>query len=162
MTDDTFYWVLEHIALPVGALLSDGRTYRVIRKDFTALEEASRDALSNFEKFLVLSDGKGHVVGGVLFYGPYDLQAQMFTEYQGMGYMSAIHRNGILRAELEPGQEVTLSVDGVTSVNDFNMKCYLLSLIGLKAKNEDFIREKYLPYMDETDEEISDMEEQRA
>ena len=145
MTEETFTYILENIKLPVGKLLSDKRTYRVTRRDFPKLDERSQKALGNFDKFLVLSDGKKHVVGGILFYGRIDLQAWVFPQYRGQGYMSAIHKNGILRAELEEKQRVTISEDGIDSPKDFEMKCHLLSLIGLKANNEDAIREEYLP-----------------
>ena len=145
MTDETFVYILENIRLPVGKLLSDKRTYRVIRRDYPYLDDLSRMALDNFDKFLVLSDGKKHVIGGILFYGRVDLQAWMFPKSRGQGYMSAIHKNGILRAELEEKQSVTISEDGIESPEDFEMKCHLLSLIGLKAENENAIREEVIP-----------------
>lgn len=145
MVDDDFDRILRKIRLPLGKLLADGRTFRVTRKDFTRLDCVSRNLLFNFDKFLVLSDGEGHVVGGVLFYGRFDLQAQMLAKYKGHGCMSAIHRNGVLKAELYPKQEVSISEFGILSVDDFNMKCHLLSLIGLKARNEDVLRRELLP-----------------
>ncbi len=149
MTDDDFYWVLKHVKLPAGELLPDNRTYRLTRKDFSKLDDVSRKALRNFWKMLILADGENHVAGGVLFYGSCDLHVKMLQKYKGKGYMSVIHRNGILRAELYPEQEVTISADGIESVDDFNMKCHLLSLIGLKAKNEDYIRENILPFYED-------------
>ena len=159
MTDDDFDYVLRHVQLPMGELLSDGRTYRVTEPDFVHLDDPSRDALMNFEKMLVLSDGNGHVAGGVLFYGRFDLQAQMLRPYKGKGYMSAIHHNGILKAELYPRQEVSISELGIASVADFNKKCYLLSLIGLKARNEDSLRKHVLPLLENGSVHIFNLEE---
>lgn len=148
MTMEAFDCILRHITLPIGKLLEDGRTYRLSLSegDIEIQDEEAWKMLGYFDKLLVLSDGEGHVVGGVLFYGRFDLQVLMLDEYKGCGYMSAIHGNGILRAELDPEQEVSICMDGIASVDDFNMKVHLLSLIGLKAKNEDFLREQILPF----------------
>ena len=91
MTDADFEKILRRLKLPLGKQLSDGRTYRVTKGSFVRLDTESRQLLRNFDKMLVLSDGAGHVTGGVLFYGRFDLQAQMLPEYKGLGYMSAIH-----------------------------------------------------------------------
>ena len=149
MTEVDFEKILRRLKLPVGELLSDGRTYRVRKGTFVRLDPESRQLLRNFDKFLVLSDGNGHVTGGVLFYGRFDLQAQMLPEHKGLGYMSAIHHNGILRAELHRKQEVSIMEFGIDSVDDFNMKCYLLSLIGLKARNEDVLRAEVIPLFED-------------
>ena len=149
MTDADFEKILRCLKLPLGKQLSDGRTYRVTKGSFVRLDTESRQLLRNFDKMLVLSDGAGHVTGGVLFYGRFDLQAQMLPEYKGLGCMSAIHHNGILQAELEKRQEVSISEFGIDSVDDFNMKCYLLSLIGLKARNEDVLRAEVLPLFED-------------
>ena len=53
------------------------------------------------------------------------------------------------KAELEKKQEVSISEFGIDSVDDFNMKCYLLSLIGLKARNEDVLRAEVLPLFED-------------
>lgn len=61
-----------------------------------------------FEKFLVLTDGMGTVVGGVLFYGSVDIQATVLEEYRGRGFMSAIHHNGIMSTECYEEQKVSI------------------------------------------------------
>ena len=132
--------MLKHLPLPLGTVLKDGTTYRITEKDFPALDERSRAALRIFEKMLALTDGKGHVVGGILFYGRYDLQAWIFPEYRGKGYMSAIHKNGILAAELRKKQQVTIDPDALESLEDLEMKLHLLSLIGLKPANEERLK----------------------
>ncbi len=159
MTDDDFVYVLKHIQLPLGELLPDGRTYRVTVPDFAHLDNPSREVLMNFEKMLVLSDGEGKVVGGVLFYGRFDLQAQMLPPYRRKGYMSTIHHNGILQAELYPGQEVSISESGIASAADFYKKCHLLSLIGLKARNEDSLRRYVLPLYENGSVQVINLDE---
>ena len=141
MTPENFQYVLTHLSLPLGKLLADGTTYRLTDTDFHALDERSQKALSLFEKMLVLSDGHDHVVGGILFYGTVDLQAWTLPEYRGMGYMSAIHKNGVLHSELYKGQRVSLELDEIHSLRDLEMRLHLLDLIGLKAENADSIQE---------------------
>ena len=99
MRNETFEEILRSIRLPLGTLLSDGSTYRVEKQDFRVLSRRHQKDLDMFEKFLVLSDGLGTVVGGVLFYGAVDIQATVLEDYRGHGFMSAIHHNGIMAAE---------------------------------------------------------------
>ena len=67
MRNEDFLDFLRYIKLPRGTLLEDGTTYRFCKSDFPPRK--FRQELDTFEKILVLSDGLGHVVGGVLFYG---------------------------------------------------------------------------------------------
>lgn len=91
--------------------------------------------MDSFEKILVLSDGNLHVVGGVLFYGSYDLQVTTLPRYRNRGYMSAIHRNGILESECYPGQRVSIEPSELRSMDDFLKRAHMLRMIGLRAKN---------------------------
>lgn len=138
MTEDVFDKVLRDIELPIGQLLEDGKTY-LIEGDVLRNIPGHQKDLKAFDRCLVLSDGDGRVVGGVLFYGSYDLQAQMLPEYKGRGYMSAIHRNGILEKCLYPNQRVTICMEMSDSAEDALMKRHLLSLIGLTEANQDSI-----------------------
>lgn len=138
MTGDVFDKVLKDIELPIGQLLEDGKTY-LIEGDVLRNIPGHQKDLKEFDRCLVLSDGDGRVVGGVLFYGRYDLQAQMLPEYKGQGYMSAIHRNGILKKCLYPNQRVTICMEAIDSAEDALMKRHLLSLIGLTEANQDSI-----------------------
>lgn len=97
MTNDKFIEILRYIRLPRGTLLYDGTTYRLCRQDFPPRK--FRDDLRMFEKMLVLSDGNDQVVGGVLFYDNFDIQVTTLPKYRGRGYMSAIHKNGIMESE---------------------------------------------------------------
>ena len=115
--------------------------YRLTGDDFGKPDERSAYALRTFEKMLVLSDGCGNVVGGILFYGKWDLQAMVFPEYRGRGFMSAIHRNGVLKAELDPDQRVTIDMGAVESREDLEKKLHLLGLVGLKPENGDRVEE---------------------
>ena len=54
----------------------------------------------------------------------------------------------VMKGELYPDQQVSISEFGIQSVDDFNMKCHLLSLIGLKARNEDALREEVIPLLE--------------
>ena len=150
MTKDRFEKILRSIKMPIGKLLSDGTTYRITRRNFKNIDIPSelKENLNNFDKFLVLtSDGKT-VVGGVLFYGSFDIQVQMFPEYKGMHYMSKIHKNGILKSECYPRQRVTLEVSELDSINDYKMKEYLLKCARLRIANKDEIRAHYLLMLD--------------
>ena len=133
MTDETFEKLLRKIKLPLGDLLSDKSTYRLVSKDFKELKCFIK-ALSSFEKMLVLTHEQ-KVVGGVLFYNSVDIHAFVLPEYRGKHFMSKIHKNGILKAELYPEQQVTVNISDIESFDDFVMKHYLISRIGLKVSN---------------------------
>ena len=133
MTDETFEKLLRKIKLPLGDLLSDKSTYRLVSKDFKELKGFIK-ALSSFEKMLVLTHEQ-KVVGGVLFYGSVDIHIFVLPEYRGMHFMSKIHKNGILKAELYTNQKVSLNIDDIESFDDFVMKHYLITHIGLKVSN---------------------------
>lgn len=133
MTDETFEKLLRKIKLPLGDLLSDKSTYRLGQKDFKKIKGYIK-ALRNFEKMLVLTNEQC-VVGGVLFYDSDDIHIFVLPEYRGKHFMSEIHKNGILKAELHPKQRVSLNINDIESFNDFIMKHYLISRIGLKVSN---------------------------
>ena len=133
MKEETFENILRYIRLPIGVQLYDRCTYRVEKQDFFKLHHFNE--LDSFDKFLVLSDGNLHVVGGVLFYGATDLQVTVFKKYRGKGYMSAIHDNGILRSECYEGQRASVAVDNIRTMDDFLLRWYLLQKIGVPVKN---------------------------
>ena len=133
MTNDTLLSILRYIKLPRGTLLDDGTTYRLIKHDFPPRK--FKDGLEMFDKLLVLSDGNYNAVGGVLFYGPVDIQATTLPKYRGQGYMSAISRNGILRSECYEDQQVSIYEKELRTMDDFLMKYHLIETAGLKVKN---------------------------
>lgn len=133
MTEEFFEDVLRSINLPYGELLNDGKTYLVLKKNHP--EVFIGEISGSFEKFLVLSDGNLHVVGGVAFYGNWDIQMQVFDEYQGCGYLSAICHNGILKRECYKNQQATISVEKLDNFDDFKKRYHLLGLIGAKVRN---------------------------
>lgn len=133
MRNEDFLDFLRCIKLPRGTLLGDGTTYRLCKSDFPARK--FRKELDSFEKILVLSDGYEHVVGGVLFYGNVDIQVTILPKYRGRGYMSAIHRNGILESECYPEQKVSIEVGELRSLDDFLVRDHMLRMAGLRAKN---------------------------
>ena len=61
---------------------------------------------------LVLSN-EHRVVGGVLFYGSVDIHIFVLPEYRGKHFMSKIHNNGILKAELPPKQKISLNINDI-------------------------------------------------
>ena len=133
MRNEDFLDFLRYIKLPRGILLGDGTTYKLEKQDFPPRK--FRSELEAFEKILVLSDGRDHVVGGVLFYGSYDIQVTILPRYRNQGYMSAIHKNGILASECYPGQQVSIVTDELRSMDDFLRRNHMLRMAGLKAKN---------------------------
>lgn len=135
MTESAFENLLRSIHLPFGELLPDGSTYRVTSKDFELLTDKQRKDLVTLDKFLILTDNGTNVVGGVLFYGAYDIQITIFPEYRNRHYMSGIHKNGILKSECYPNQRVMLVPDAIDSFDDFKKKYYLLSCIQLRVAN---------------------------
>lgn len=135
MKEEVFEEILQCIELPLGELLQDGTTYRVTSKDFNKIFTQHIKELSEFDKFLVLTNGQQIVVGGILFYGSTDIQAIIFNKYRGKHFMSSIHKNGILKAECYPNQKVAISKHAIKSFDDFCMKYYLLSCAGLKVSN---------------------------
>lgn len=133
MRNEDFLDFLRYIKLPCGTLLYDGTTYRLGKQDFPPRK--FRQELDSFEKILVLSDGDYHVVGGVLFYGRVDIQVTTLPRYRGQGYMSAIHKNGILESECYPGQQVSIEPSEIRRMEDFLKRDYMLRMIGLRPKN---------------------------
>ena len=83
------------------------------------------------------------VVGGVLFYDSDDIHIFVLPEYRGKHFMSKIHNNGILKAELHPKQKVSLNINDIESFDDFLMKHYLISKIGLKISNLEKIHNSF-------------------
>ena len=154
MRNEDFLDFLRYIKIPRGRLLGDGTTYRLCNSDFPPRK--FRQELDSFEKILVLSDGFGHVVGGVLFYGSVDIQVTILPKYRGRGYMSEIHKNGILESECYPEQQVSIEPRELRSMNDFLKRDHMLRMIGLRAKNlsEVYSRLKYLHQIDCTEEEF--------
>lgn len=135
MKEEVFEKILQCVKLPLGELLSDGSTYRITSKEFNKIATKQIEELHNFDKFLVLTNGQQVVVGGILFYESEDIQAIIFPKYKGKHFMSAIHKNGILKSECYPNQKVTISKHTIESFDDFCMKHYLLSCAGLKISN---------------------------
>ena len=150
MTQEVFEEILHCIELPLGKLLSDRSTYRITSEDFDNIKTEYIEELRNFDKFLVLTDKREVVVGGVLFYGSADIQEIIFPEFRGKHFMSAIHKNGILKAECYPKQKVTLEIGAITSFDDFLMKQYLASCLGITVSNLAEIH-KYFNYFRECD-----------
>lgn len=135
MQAHVFDELLRHVKLPLGTLLCDGKTYRISSDDFKQVYPKHLSELVNIDKFLVLTNGHDIVVGGVLFYGSSDIQTTIFEEYRGMHYMSAIHKNGILKSECYPNQCITIAKYEIKSFDDFLMKHYLALLIGAEITN---------------------------
>ena len=135
MREVEFEEVLRSVKLPMGTLLKDGTTYRITPDFYSGLPHA-KDLSQHFKKFLVLSDGCFNVVGGVLPYWEFnDIQVTVFEEYRDQGYMSAIHKNGILRSELPRGQHVSLVTKEIRSMDDFLKRHYLLKNAGIPISN---------------------------
>jgi hypothetical protein len=120
-------------------LLEDCSTYRVSEQKTDLLTKRPKNAGIWPTKMLILTDGKEHAIGIVIFWGNADILIQMLPEYCGKGYMSAIHKNGILRSECYENQHVKIDKDYVTSMDDLRKKCHLLRLAGLKPDNLDEI-----------------------
>ena len=135
MEKEAFEEILQCIELPLGKLLSDDRTYRITSKEFNKIPTNQIKKLCDYNKFLVLSNGQQVVVGGILFYGNANIQATIFPEYKGKHFMSAIHKNGILKAECYPDQKVFIDKHSIESYDDFCMKHYLLSCAELEISN---------------------------
>ena len=154
MTNDKFIEILRYIRLPRGTLLYDGTTYRLCRQDFPPRK--FREDLRMFEKMLVLSDGNDHVVGGVLFYDNFDIQVTTLPKYRGRGYMSAIHKNGIMESECYPDQKVSIIVDELRSLDDFLVRDHMLRMAGLRANNLPKVYEwlKYFRQVECSEEEF--------
>lgn len=133
MTNDDFLYMLKHIDLPCGVLLSDNTTYRLETNDYSTLKY--KEELEGIDKVLVISDGKLNVVGGVLFYGGYDIQITTLPQYRNKGYMSAIHRNGILYRECYPNLYVSLVTREIRHWQDFHLRHHLVKLAGLIIRN---------------------------
>lgn len=153
MTNETFIDILRYIRLPRGTLLNDGKTYRLGKSDFPPRK--FRKDLEAFEKLLVLSDGNGNVVGGVLFYGNVDIQVTTLPKYRGCGYMSAIHKNGILASECYPKQQVSIVCRELRTIDDFLLRNHMLTMAGLRANNliEIYKRLNFYGQVDDYDEE---------
>ena len=109
-----------------------------------------------FEKMLVLSDGNNHAVGGVLFYDSFDIQVTTLPKYRGRGYMSAIHKNGIMKSECYPDQKVSIVVDELRSLDDFLVRDHMLRMAGLRANNLPKVYEwlKYFRQVECSEEEF--------
>lgn len=135
MKQEVFEEILRCVELPLGKLLSDGTTYLVVADDFAKIKTNHLDELRNFDKFLVVTANRELVVGGVLFYGSADIQEIIFSEFRGKHFMSAIHKNEVLKAECYPDQKVTIEKHAILSYDDFLMKHYLASCIGVPVSN---------------------------
>ena len=135
MRNDDFEELLRRIKLPMGILLDDETTFRIEEPLFSQLGRKAIRELTNFEKFLVLSDGCLNVVGGVLFYGNTDLQVTILPEHRGNHYMSTIHKNGILASECYEGQRVSLELHEIKTMDDFLLRIHMLNYIDVPAKN---------------------------
>ena len=72
-----------------------------------------------------------------------DIHIFVLPEYRGKHFMSKIHNNGILKAELHPKQKVSLNINDIESFDDFLMKHYLISKIGLKISNLEKIHNSF-------------------
>lgn len=140
MQNEVFEEILRCVKTPLGELLNDQSTYRVLSKDFSRIKTKHLEELYNFDKFLVVTDKGKTVVGGVLFYGSADIQEFIFPEYRGQHFMSVIHKNGVLKGECYPKQNVTIDKEALNSFDDFQMKHYLASCIDLRISN---LREIY-------------------
>lgn len=135
MKDYIFEDILRSITLPIGVLLNDESTYRITKDDFPLIQTGYSHEFNGLDKFLVVTNGVGIVVGGVLFYDERDIQATVFPEYRGKHFMSAIFKNGILKSECYPNQKVTITKKAITSFDDFLMKHHLASCAGLQITN---------------------------
>ena len=149
MTEDTFEEILRKVKLPLGELLYDGSTYRVTSGDFCKIKTRHKNELNFFDKFLIVTHNQ-LIAGGVLFYGAVDIQLYVFPEYRQKHIMSEICKNGILKAECYPNQKATISTKAIKSFDDFLIKHYLLSNVGIEISNLPKLFEhfKYFKYSD--------------
>ena len=153
MREEVFEEILRKIKLPLGELLYDGSTYRIVSDDFHKIRTRHKKELNFFDKFLILTyDQK--IVGGVLFYGAIDIQLIIFPEYRHKHIMSEICKNGILKSECYPNQKATISTKTIESFDDFLMKHYLLSNAGIEISNlpELYKHFSYFRYSDNYEE----------
>ena len=134
MQEKAFEEILRVAKLPLGELLFDGSTYRVTSKDFRRIGTRHEKELEFFDKFLIVTYTQ-NIAGGVLFYGAVDIQLLIFPEYRKKHIMSEICKNGILKAECYPKQKATISTKTLKSFDDFLMKHYLLSNVGIEISN---------------------------
>lgn len=148
-----FEEILRKVRLPLGKLLNDGNTYRVISDDFSEIKTRHKKELNSFDKFLVVTCNQ-KIVGGVLFYGNVDIQLIIFLEYRKKHIMSEMCKNGILKAECYPKQRATISTKTIKSFDDFLMKHYLLSNAGITISNlpEIYRHFSYFKYSDNYEE----------
>lgn len=149
MTDRVYEKALRTIKLPVGILLEDGTSYLLEGDDIHQCKALPYKEFKDFDRFIVLSDGNGNVVGGLLFYGSYDIQAFVLEEYRGQGYLSSVCKNGVLTNLLYNEQQASITESFLESKEDLEMKEYLLSLIGITPKNKESLEtyKRLLRYM---------------
>lgn len=134
MQEKVFEEILRKIKLPLGEMLFDNSTYRVVSNDFRRIRTRHKKELNGYDKFLVLTYNQ-KIAGGVLFYGDVDIQLIVFPEYRKKHIMSEICKNGILKTECYPNQKATISTKTIESFDDFLMKHYLLSNAGVEISN---------------------------
>lgn len=134
MSNDDFMDFLRVVPLPYGRQLGDNTTF-LLTKAKTWAWHKKWPELKDFNRVLVLSDGKNTVVGGVLFYDNVDIQVTILPEYREKGYMSAICKNGILKDAFFEGQKASIVCNELWCFDDFLLRFHLMELIGLTPKN---------------------------
>lgn len=114
-------------------LLRDNSTY-LLHED--VFDRVKPSFMKDYEghRILILTD-QDIVVGGILFYGNYDMQVEMFPEFQGCGFMSEVHQNGIINSNLYNHQRISIDIDMIKDQDDLDMKLYLLSYLDVKIRN---------------------------
>ena len=142
MTNEGFRVVLSNIKLPCGKLLDDGTTYFLEWDDVPIVYSPTNMVRGNKPvnllegcPLLVLSDGNNNVVGGVVIWGHDDIQIYVLDEYQGRGYASAIHKNGVLKNHLYPDQRISIAIDALSGLEDLNKKLHMLEYLDICPSN---------------------------
>ena len=141
MTEFDFALFLRHVVVSEGSVMSDGTSY-FFSEDQTLNALKTMGSDSELSRLLVLTSNGYTVVGGVGFYGSFDFQIYVFSEYRHQGYMSAVCKNGILKSILYPKQRVTLVKSALYCVDDVDSKLHLLDLLGLVPANIDEVKEQ--------------------
>lgn len=141
MTDTEITALLKDINTANREYLQDGTTFRI---EGNGLEEVNQKITREIvgawpSKVLVLTDGAGVAIGAVVFYGSMNLEIFMLPEYRGKGYMSALHKNGILKSELYANQKVWHDMDypSLPSLDALKMHVHLLRYLGLALNPAD-------------------------
>ena len=117
-----------------------------INKGEELLKDLAYLCLIDGYEIIVLTSEKKEKVGGILRCDTADIHFTIFPKYRGKHYLSNFLRTGIMQQIWKENSQISLVLNEIDNIDDYNMKWHLVELTGYVLSNKEELK-KYLNYI---------------